>query len=110
MINPSITSALLAVSRQEDVAKKIEGKLKKAGANSPASAISLGLKDKDQALLDQALAAGTVKETTDGRHYLDELAIADRNEGKGFMTLLILLVTGSLIASVIVLMERAGGH
>ena len=108
MVNPGITAALMAASRQEDVQEKVEGRLKKAGAISPASAIDLKLKDKEQQLLDQALAGGTVKRTDDGRLYLDERVIADRNEGQGFMALLILLVVASVIASVAVLAARAG--
>lgn len=109
MVNPAITAALLAASRQEDVQEKIEAKLKKAGAISPASAIGLSSNPKEQELLDQALAAGTVKRSTDGRYYLHEQAIADRREGQGFKALLILLVIASLIASVAVLVDRLAG-
>jgi hypothetical protein len=52
MTNPAITAALIAASRQEDVEEKIEGRLKKANAISPASSIALQLRDKEQALLD----------------------------------------------------------
>jgi hypothetical protein len=109
MTNPAITAALIAASRQEDVEEKIEGRLKKANAISPASAITLELKDKEQALLDQALAAGTVKRTVHGRLYLDELAVADRKEGQGFMAILILLVVASVIASIGILLTWSGG-
>jgi hypothetical protein len=108
MVNPAITAALIAASRQEEVEEKIEGRLKKARAVSVASAIAIELKDKEQELLDQALAAGTVKRTDDGRLYLNERAIADRKEGQGFMALLIMLVVASAIASVAVLMAKAG--
>jgi len=108
MVNPGITAVLIAASRQEDVERKVEGKLKKAGAISVGSAIVLEIKDKDQGLLDQALAGGTVKRTDDGRLYLDERVIADRKEGQGFMALLILLVVASVVASVAVLAVRAG--
>ena len=54
-------------------------------------------------MLDQALASGTVKRTADGRSYLDEMAVADRKEGQGFMALLIMLVIASVIASAAVL-------
>ena len=108
MVNPAITAALIAASRQEDVEQKVEGRLKKAKAFSPAKAIALSLNEKDQPLLDQALACGTVKETANGRYYLNEQAIADRNEGKGFMVLLILLVVGSILASLIVLLGFSG--
>ncbi|MFL6738465.1 MAG: hypothetical protein ACJ8E4_02415 [Sphingomicrobium sp.] len=109
MTNPAITAALIAASRQEDVEQKIEGRLKKAKAFSPASAVALELKDKEQALLDQALAAGTVKRTAGGRVYLDELALADRKEGQNFMAILILLVAASIIASIGILLVWSGG-
>ena len=108
MSNPAITAALIAASRQQEVEVAIEGLLKKARANSPTSAITLNLDAKQRELLDQALAAGTVKTTGDGRHYLNERAIADRKEGQGFMVVLILLVIASILASGLVLLKTAG--
>ena len=108
MVNPGIAAVLIAASRQEEVEQNIEGRLKDAGAHSAASAITLELGDKDQALLEQALASGTVKRTDDGRIYLNERAIADRTEGQGFMALLILLAVASVIASVAILAAQAG--
>ena len=107
MVNPAITAALIAASRQEDV-QKLEGRLKKARALSVASAVALELKDKEQKLLDQALATGSVKRTDDGRLYLNERVIADRKEGQGFLALLITLAVASVIASVAVLAAQAG--
>jgi hypothetical protein len=109
MANPAITAALIAAAHREEVEEKIEAKLRKANALAPASAIAPDLKDKERALLDLALAAGTVKRTADGRLYLDELAVADRRDGQGFMALLIMLVVASVIASVAVLVVRGGG-
>ena len=108
MVNPAITAALIAASHQEEI-EKIEGRLTKARALSPGSAVALDLKDKEQELLDQALASGTVKRTADGRLYLNERAISDRKEGQGFMALLVLLAVASVLASVAVLAARAGG-
>ena len=108
-MNPAITAALIAASSQEEVKEKIEGRLKKAKALSPTSAIELKLEGKELELLDQALASGTVKRSSDGRLYLNELVIADRNEGQGFMALLILLVIASIVASAVVLVGKAGG-
>ncbi|HXG82297.1 MAG TPA: hypothetical protein VNJ05_10915 [Sphingomicrobium sp.] len=108
MVNPAITASLLAAANKEEIQEKIEARLKKANATSRASAIALELKDKERKLLDQALAAGTVQRTDDGRLYLNELAIANRNEGQGFTALLILLIIASVIASVAVLASRAG--
>ena len=108
MVNPAITAALIAASRQEDVAHKIEARLKKAKAVSSSTAIALDLKDKEQELLDQALAGGTVKQGADGRYYLNERAVSDRAEGQGFMALLILLGVGSLLASLVALAAAFG--
>ena len=109
MVNPAITAALIAASRQEEVEQKIEARLKKAGALSPSRAATLDLKDKERALLDHALASGSVRQTGDGRYYLHEMAVADRKEGQGFMALLILLDIASIIASIAVLADRTGG-
>ena len=103
MVNPAITAALIAASHQEEMEQKVEGRLKKARALSPGSAIALELRDKEQKLLDQALASGTVRQTADGRLYLNERAIADRTEGQGFMALLIVVAVCSIIASVVAL-------
>ena len=103
MVNPAITVALMAAANQEEIQEKIEGRLKKARAVSEASAVALELKDKERELLDEALTGGTVKRTSDGRFYLNERVIADRNEGQGFMALLLLLAVASVIASVVVL-------
>jgi hypothetical protein len=108
MSNPAITAALIAASRQQEAEEAIEGRLGKARATGPSSAISLDLEGKEKELLDQALAAGSVKTTNDGRYYLNERAIADRKEGQGFMVVLILLVIASIMASGIVLMTTAG--
>jgi hypothetical protein len=106
MVNPAITAALIAASQQEGV-QQLEGRLKKARALSAGRAIALQLEGKEQELLDQALASGTVKRTADGRLYLDERAIHDRKEGQGFIALLILLAIASVIASVAVLAAQA---
>lgn len=107
MVNPAISAALIAASQQEEV-EKIEGRLKKARAVSATSAIALDLKPKEQKLLNQAMAAGSVKRTDDGRLYLNERVIADRKEGQGFMAVLILLAVASVIASLAVLASQAG--
>ena len=108
MTSPAITAALMAASRQQEVKEKVEGRLQKAKATGPSKAVPLELEGKNKELLDQALAEGTVKVTADGRYYLNERAIADRNEGQGFLAVLILLVIGSVLASVVVLAKMAG--
>ena len=108
MVNPAITATLIAAAQQEEVEQKIEARLKQAAALSPGSAIRLELKEKEQKLLDQALASGAVKRTVDGRFYVDERVVADRREGQGFMALLIVLMIGSVVASVAALAAQAG--
>ena len=109
MVNPAITAVLVAASREEEVKEKIEAPLKKAQAVSQGSAIALELGADERALLDHAMASGSVKQRADGRLYLNEIAVADRSEGHGFMAVLILLVIASIIASVVILMARSGG-
>ncbi len=108
MSNPTVTAVLIAASRQEEV-EKIEARLKKARAVSRGSAIALDLDDKQQPLLDQALASGTVQQTEDGRYYLNEQIIADRAEGQGFKALLIILVALSIMASGVALVAASAG-
>ena len=109
MINAGVTAAILAASRDQESEEYILSKLRGAKALGAAAAITLELDEKQQKLLDKALAGGTVVKTVDGRFYLNERAVADRKEGNGFMALLILLVAGSIIASGAVLALRAGG-
>jgi hypothetical protein len=109
-MNPAIHAAIIAATQQEEVKEKIEGKLRDAKALGPSSAILFTPADEEERkLLDAAIGTGNVVRTPDGLVYLNERAIADRNEGQGFMALLILLVVGSVIASVAVLVSRAGG-
>jgi hypothetical protein len=109
MLNPAITAVLVKGAKQEEVEERIEARLKKAKATGKASAIDLDLDGRQQKLLDQAIASGTVMKTVDGRFYLNERAVSERKEGQGFMALLIVLVIGSVIASVAVLAAKAGG-
>ena len=108
-MNPAITAALIAASRQEDVEKNIEARLKKARAVNRSSAIAIDLDEKQQPLLDQALASGTVQRTEDGRLYLNEQVMADRVEGQGLKAFLMILIALSIIASGAALVARAGG-
>jgi hypothetical protein len=101
-MNPTIHAAIIAATHQEEI-EKIEGRLKKARALGPSSAVALDVEGKQRELIDHAIVAGTVKRTADGRLYLHESAVSDRKEGQGFMALLILLVIGSVIASAMVL-------
>ena len=107
MINPAITTALLAAAQDKHSEEYLATKLREAGALGSSTAIALDLDEKQQKLLDQAIANGTVVKTLEGRFYLNERAVSERKEGQGFMALLILLVVGSIVASLLVLVSRA---
>lgn len=109
MVNPAITATLIAAASRQQAEEKIESRLKKAKAVSRASAVALELDEKEQRLLEEAIAEGTVRRAEDGRVYLVQQRIADRKEGQIFMALLSLLVIASLIASVAILASRVGG-
>lgn len=108
MVNPAITAALIAASRKQEVQDKIEQRLKKAKAVTRARAVALDLGKKEQELVDQAVASGTVQRTEDGRLYLNERAMADRTEGQGLKALLIILVIASVLASVVAFVATSG--
>ena len=108
MINPAVTAALLAASQDEESEEFIQKKLREAKAEGSSSAIRLELNEKQEKYLDEALENGTVVKTVDGRLYLNERALSERKEGQGYMALLVLLVIGSVIASVAVLALRSG--
>lgn len=109
MINPAVTAALLAASQDEESEEFIQKKLREANAEGSSSAIRLELNEKQERFLDKALEQGTVVKTIDGRLYLNERALSERKEGQGYVALLILLVIGSMIASVAILALRSGG-
>jgi len=100
---------LLAASHDKDSEEFVQKKLREANALGTSGAVCLDLNDKQLKLLDQALANGTVVKTIDGRLYLNERAVSERKEGQGFMALLIMLVVGSVLASIVVLVSKAGG-
>ena len=106
MSNPAITAALIAASRQQEVEEAIEGRQEGQGHRAVERHIAQPRRSKGTA--GSGDAAGTVKTTGDGRHYLNERAIADRKEGQGFMVVLILLVIASILASGLVLLKTAG--
>ena len=106
MSNPAITAALIAASRRQEVGEAIEGRLKKARALGPSSAILLELEGQQAELLEQAIAEGTVRRLENGRLYLNEQAVADRKEGQGFVLALVLLIAASFAASAIVLADK----
>jgi hypothetical protein len=99
-VNPAIHAAIIAASNQEAVKEQVEERLRAAKALGTSSAIAfVPANEEEQKLLDAALASGNVVRTSNGLFYLSERAVADRNEGQGFMALLIMLVAASLIAT-----------
>jgi hypothetical protein len=109
-VNPAIHAAIIAATQQEAVKEKVEDKLREARALGASSAAIFDPADEaEQKLLDAAISSGNVVRTLDGRVYLNERAVSDRQEGQGYMALLIILVIASVIASVAVLATRAGG-
>ncbi len=105
MFNPALMAALQNKESEDFLQKR----LKAAEALGASSAIPLALDEKQQKLLDQAIGQGTVIRTVDGRFYLNERAVNERKEGQKYMALLILLIAGSVIASVAILASRANG-
>ncbi len=99
-MNPAIHAAIIAASHEEAIKQQVEERLRAAKALGSSSAIAfVPANDVEQKLLDAALAGGNVVQTSSGLFYLNERAVADRNEGQGFMALLIVLVAASLIAT-----------
>jgi len=109
-VNPAIHAAIIAATQQEAVKDKVEVRLRQAKALDPSGAIRFTPEDdNEQKLLFAALSTGKVIRTNDGRVYLNERAVADRNETQGFRALLAVLVVGSLVASGVALANLAGG-
>jgi len=109
-VNPAIHAAIIAATQPEAVKEKVEDRLRTAKALGPSSAIEFApADDAERKLLEAAISSGNVVRTSDGRVYLNERAVADRNEGQGFAALLIMLVAGSIIASGVALVIAAGG-
>ena len=108
-MNPAITAAIIAATRDQDTEEYILAKLRSAKAQAASSAIALEVNDKQQKLLEQALGKGIVVKTMDGRFYLNQRALSERKEGQGYMALLILVVVASAIATMVALTVRSGG-
>lgn len=99
MINPAITAALIATAGEEETEETIIGKLRNGKATSSSSAMPLDIPDDKRSAIDRAIASGIVAKTADGRFYLIERAVADRQQSQGFMLLILLLICASVIAS-----------
>jgi hypothetical protein len=107
-MNPAITAALMAAAHEEEIEKEIIGRLREAKALGPSSAVVLELDGDKKEYLDEAVAGGSVGKTSEGRFYLNERAIEDRKEGQGFLALVIILISLSVVASGIALIAVFG--
>ncbi len=108
-MNPAIMAAI-AASTAETASETVIQRLRQAGAIKAERAIAVEVNGAaEQAQLDDALLRGLLIERADGLYYLNERAIADRNEGLGFAVLLGLLIAGSTAASIIALAMFAAG-
>ena len=104
-MNAAIHVALMAAHKAD---KGIVERLTEAKAIDPSSAIMHRPSDAaEQAQLDEAL--GLVLRRADGRIFLNQRAVRERNEGIGYGLLLGLLALGSVAASVAALVIFATG-
>lgn len=97
-MNPAITAALIAASQQKDGKEAVLARLHGANAFSSSTAIALELDEDGSKDLENAIGAGIVRRTADGRLYLDKAA-QPSTEGWGFVLLLIILITMSVVAA-----------
>jgi len=99
-MNPAITVALLIAAQEEETGKHIIARLRQGKATGPSTAIALNDLDSDkQDLLREAVVEGSVATTADGRFYLNERMIVDREDGQAFVALVIIIIGLSVIAS-----------
>ena len=105
-MNPAIHVAIMAASQAEE---GVAERLRKAKAISSESAIACTPANAtQQAQLDEAIGLGLVVRRADGRVFLNERAVSERNEGIGYGVLLGLLALGSAAASIAALVAFAG--
>ena len=105
-MNPAIHVALMAAQQAQD---GIVARLATAKAINSASAIKpIPANATEQAQLDEAIGLGLVMRRADGRVFLNERAVSERNQGFGYGVLLGLLALGSAAASIAALVAFAG--
>lgn len=104
-MSAAVHIALMAAHQaQKDIATRLTA----AKAIDPASAIMHQPSDEaEQAQLDEALGLGIVVRRGDGRIYLNQRAVSERNEGMAYGLLLTLLALGSVAASIAALVMFA---
>lgn len=106
-MNAAVHIALMAAHKAN---QGIVERLTAAKAVNPSSAIMHEPSDAaEQAQLDEALGLGLVLRRADGRIFLNQRAVSERNEGIGYGLLLALLALGSVAASVAALLKFATG-
>lgn len=101
-MNPAIHAAIIASQKQQQGVDDVVRKLRKAGALSATSATALT--DIDQVKIDEAVGLGLIIRSADGRLYVNEHAVSDRLQSQGWIVIVVLLVTASLIASAVALL------
>ena len=105
-MNPAIHAAIMAAHQAEP---DIAARLRKAKAVNSENAIEhIPANATQQAQLDEAIGLGLVVRRADGRVFLNERAVSERNQGIGFGLLLGLLALGSVAASIVALIAFAG--
>ena len=105
-MNPAIHVAFMAAQQAQD---GIVARLATAKAINSASAIEhIAANATEQAQLDEAIGLGLVMRRADGRVFLNERAVSERNQGIGYGVLLGLLALGSAAASIAALVAFAG--
>jgi len=102
-MNPAITAALIA-AQQSGEATDVIGKLTKAGATSLDQAVRFDTASEAEAKQrDDLIATGLVHRRGDGRLFVNQRAVAERNARIGYGLLVALLLSASIVASVVAL-------
>ena len=97
-MNTAITAALNAASQQKDGKDAMPARVRGANAFSSSTAIALKLDKEGSKHLEDAIRADLMRRTATGRLYLDKAA-QPSTEGWGFVLLLIILITLSVVAA-----------
>ena len=98
----------LAIMAAHKAEKDLATRLTEATAiNSASASMHSPSNAAEQAQLDEALGLGIVIRRADGRIYLNQRAVSERNEGMAYGLLLTLLALGSVAASIAALVMFA---
>lgn len=103
-MNPAITAALVAANRQSEAPTPVQ-RLTKVGALSSDKAIAIDPGSAAECKqLDAAMKLGLIQRRADGRYYVNQRAVDERNARIGYVVLLTLLILASTFASAITLL------